>query len=451
MDPYLPTHGNAGYTVNRYELDLDYRVASNRLSARARLHATATRALDRLSLDLDGLRVAKVMVNGRRAARYSQREGKLNIWLESPVGVGAGVVLDIQYSGRPRPTVGTWGEVGWEELTDGVIVAGQPDGAPSWFPCNDHPSDKASFSIAVTTDAGYHVVANGTLTERVVMSSRERWCFEQPEPMATYLATVQIGRYKVLETSDAPVRQLAAVPERLQAVFRHDFGRQHEMMVLFERLFGPYPFADYTVVVADDELEIPLEAQGLSVFGRNHLDGRRGQQRLVAHELAHQWFGNSLTVRRWQDIWLHEGFACYAEWLWSEGSGGPSADVLARRAWERLSALPQDITVGDPGAGLDVRRPRLQAGGLDAARTSADGRRRHAGRDPPGVDADARARHGRHRRLRRRRVPPHRGTAARAVPLLAVRAGPSRAAGEPVMVPATARVTSLTGPSDSPQ
>ena len=85
--------------------------------------------------------------------------------------------------------------MGWEELTDGVIVAGQPDGAPSWFPCNDHPSDKASYSIAVTTDAGYHVVANGVLTERVVMSSRERWCYEQPEPMATYLATVQIGRY----------------------------------------------------------------------------------------------------------------------------------------------------------------------------------------------------------------------------------------------------------------
>ena len=84
--------------------------------------------------------------------------------------------------------------MGWEELTDGVIVAGQPDGAPSWFPCNDHPSDKASFSIAVTADAGYHVVANGTLTERVVMSSRERWCFEQPEPMVwdeggTYVQT----------------------------------------------------------------------------------------------------------------------------------------------------------------------------------------------------------------------------------------------------------------------
>jgi aminopeptidase N len=352
VDPYLPGHGNAGYTVSRYELDLDYKVASNRLAARARLHATATRGLDRISLDITGLRVGKVMVNGCRAARYSQRSGKLHIWLESAVGAGGALVVDVHYAGRPQPLDGTWGEVGWEELTDGVIVAGQPDGAPSWFPCNDHPSDKASYSIAVTTDTGYHVVANGVLTERMVMSSRERWCYEQVEPMSTYLATVQIGRYTVIETADAPVRQLAAVPQRLQALFRHDFGRQHEMMVLFERLFGPYPFAGYTVVVADDELEIPLEAQGLSVFGRNHLDGRRGAQRLVAHELAHQWFGNSVTAGRWQDIWLHEGFACYAEWLWSEGSGGPSADVLARRTHERLAALPQDIIVGDPGPEL---------------------------------------------------------------------------------------------------
>jgi len=121
------------------------------------------------------------------------------------------------------------------------------------------------------------------------------------------------------------------------------------MVALFEDLFGPYPFDSYTVVVTDDDLEIPLEAQGLSVFGANHMDGRRGSERLVAHELAHQWFGNSLTVGLWRDIWLHEGFACYAEWLWSEGSGGRSADEQARAAHARLAALPQDLAIGDPG------------------------------------------------------------------------------------------------------
>jgi aminopeptidase N len=122
------------------------------------------------------------------------------------------------------------------------------------------------------------------------------------------------------------------------------------MMNLFIELFGPYPLANgYTVVVTDDPLEIPLEAQGISIFGANHCDGTRAGERLIAHELAHQWFGNSVTARRWHDIWLHEGFACYAEWLWSEHSGGPSANALARRYHALLRHEPQDLLLADPG------------------------------------------------------------------------------------------------------
>ena len=124
------------------------------------------------------------------------------------------------------------------------------------------------------------------------------------------------------------------------------------MLEVFQQLFGPYPFAGYTAVVTDDDLEIPLEAQGLSIFGANHVDGQSGSERLVAHELAHQWFGNSLTVDRWQDIWLHEGFACYAEWLWAERADGRPAATAAREAWERLAGLPQDLVLGDPGPDL---------------------------------------------------------------------------------------------------
>ena len=99
------------------------------------------------------------------------------------------------------------------------------------------------------------------------------------------------------------------------------------MMAVFTRRFGPYPFSQYTVVVTDDEPEIPLEAQGIATFGANYATTDWQSERLVAHELAHQWFGNSLTVRSWRDIWLHEGFACYAEWLWSEESGAPGGGV----------------------------------------------------------------------------------------------------------------------------
>ena len=217
VDPYVPGHGNPGFTVSRYELDLDYRVASNRLVATARLHLTATAALTRFSLDLAGLRVNKVLVNGRRPSRYVHRTGKLQIVLEAAVGAGTSLVVDVDYSGQPLPIVGFWGEVGWEELADGVIVAGQPDGAPSWFPCDDHPRDKASFQITVTTDAGYAVVANGTQTSRTALASRVRWVFDQPEPTATYLATVQMGRYEPVRMTGGPVRQHCCATLRLAA------------------------------------------------------------------------------------------------------------------------------------------------------------------------------------------------------------------------------------------
>jgi aminopeptidase len=204
--------------------------------------------------------------------------------------------------------------------------------------------------MSVTTESAYTVLANGLLLARRRGASRTTWTFEQSQPMATYLATVQIGRYEPRELAGSPVRQLLLVPPRLRRAALADLARQPEMMSEFEALFGPYPFDAYTVVVTQDDLEIPLEAQGLAVFGANHLEGTQGLERLVAHELAHQWFGNSLTLGTWSDIWLHEGFACYAEWLWSERSGGKPADVLARRHHHRLAGAAQDLRLTDPGA-----------------------------------------------------------------------------------------------------
>ena len=348
-DPYVPTHGNGGYKVESYELDLDYRVSSNRLSGKATITAFATEALSRVSFDLTGLRVSKVSVNGRRPQRYVHRQGKLHVTPAATIMDGAEFTVEVQYAGNPKPEDSPWGELGWEELTEGVIVASQPSGAATWFPCNDHPGDKAHYRIAVTTDSPYQVVANGRLVSRRVKASRTTWVFDQAAPMATYLATVQIGRYDVVDLAASPVPTRGVLPGSQIREFKTDFGRQQDMMKLFCRLFGPYPFGGYTVVVTDDDLEIPLEAQGISIFGSNHVDGRRTSERLVAHELAHQWFGNSLTPAHWQHIWLNEGFACYAEWLWSEESGRLTAAQQVAKAHARLRGLPQDLMLSDPG------------------------------------------------------------------------------------------------------
>jgi aminopeptidase N len=347
IDPYLPDHGDACYHAEHYDLELDYRVGTGRLSGRAKINAVARELFSRFTLDLGPFNVAKVLVNGR-ATRFVHRGHKLTV--HARVAAGRKFTVEVRYVGNPEPIRSRhWGEVGWDQLEDGVLVASQPVGAPSWFPCNDHPSDKATYRISVTTASPYQVVANGNLIDGRVGASTTTWVYEQPEPMAPYLATVQIGRYEILERTDDNVPIRAVLPSRLTSGFAYDFGRQTEMMVAFERMFGPYPFGWYTVVVTDDELDIPIEAQSLSIFGANHVDGRRGAENLVAHELAHQWFGNSLTVADWRHIWLNEGLATYAEWLWSQASGGRTADELARTARLQLAKLPQDLVLADPG------------------------------------------------------------------------------------------------------
>ena len=175
---------------------------------------------------------------------------------------------------------------------------------------------------------------------------------EQTQPTATYLATVQIGRYTLAAQSFDGVPGVLAYPRALGSRVATDFGPLGRMMALFQDRFGPYPFDDYTVVVTPDVLEIPLEAQSLAIFSANHADGFHSSDRLIAHELAHQWFGNSVGLAHWKDIWLNEGFACYSEWIWSERNGGPSADALARQHHRGVAAQRHDIVVGDPGPAL---------------------------------------------------------------------------------------------------
>ena len=354
-DAYLPGHGDPAWSATHYDLDLTYDLESNRLAGTAVISAVADTDTDRVVLDLAYLQVAKVTVDGKAPAKWAHRDHRLVLTLKRALRSGQPFTIQVKYAGRPRQVVlAHHGDAGWEELADGVIVAGQPHGAPSWFPCNDRPSDKAPYSISVSTAQNYAVVANGTLVSRRQRGSGETWHYVQDEPMASYLATVQIGRYRIVPDAGDGVPIYGAIPEDEDAAtgYARSFERQRAMLDYFSEAFGPYPFSRYTAVVTDDDLEIPLESQSLSTFGRNFLTGAWSEVRLVAHELAHQWFGNAVTLREWKDIWLHEGFACYAEWLWSEAGGYDACDAHARRHHARLADLPQDLLLVDPGPEL---------------------------------------------------------------------------------------------------
>lgn len=346
-DPYAPEHGDPSFHVVEYRLQLRYKVATNRLDGEALLIAEALMPLKSFRLDLTGLTAAKVRVDGDRA-RFQQGPRRITIRPGRGIAAGQRFEVSIRYSGSPAPRPSRWGRVGWEELQDGVLVASQPVGAPTWFPCNDRVDDKARYHLELSAEEAYSVIAPGQLVGRETSAGRTTWTYSEQIPTATYLVAVHIGRYRAADLALGDVPGAVHFPAALTGRARAAAARLPQMLALFERDFGPYPLGRYDMVVTPDVLEIPLEAQGMAVFGVNHTDGRWESERLVAHELAHQWFGNSVGLSSWQDIWLNEGFACYAEWLWSQESGGKSTNQQAKTHWALLDGLPQDLILADP-------------------------------------------------------------------------------------------------------
>ena len=372
-DPYAPQSGDIAFDVESYDLDLSYRVRTNRLEGKAVINAVAVVATRSVTLDLIGLRATRVRIDGDRRTAFQQSPRKLRVTAPRTLEPGERFSIDVDYAGAPAPRRSRWGTIGWEELEDGVLVASQPTGAPTWFPCNDRPDDRATYRLTVTTDEPYAIAATGRPGPIIRRGGRVSRTFTSSVPTATYLAAVHIGRYQesVLPASAGGTVARLVCPAGLGAQAAAAMADVPRILDAFDAAFGPYPQEDCTLVVTADVLEIPLEAQGLVVFGSNHLDVTH--ERLIAHELAHQWFGNSVGIGRWQDIWLNEGFACYAEWLWSEASGSRTADQLAASHLARLRALPQDLVLADPGPDLmfDDRVYKRGALTLHALRRSA--------------------------------------------------------------------------------
>ena len=348
-DPYTGVDFNLGFIVTHYTLDLNYRVEPNLLHGEAILSVHAVENLTSLTLDLGGAMVARRVTakHAPRVTKFHQSSGKLRLRFAEEIAADTKFELHIRYGGSPRPIRTTWGEIGWEETESGALVASQPNGAPSWFPCDDTLSEKALYDIIITADSPFTVISNGELVSRKASGSTPQWHYRTRHPMATYLATVQVGEFS--SYSLGPNTQ-AWAPAFLRDRVREEFSQQQEMVDFFSSIYGPYPFPTYQVVITEDELEIPLEAQGLSIFGSNHVKGDHAFERLIAHELSHQWFGNSVGLSEWKDIWLNEGFACYSEWLWGEHKGAVSARRAARSHYHVLTRKRQDIQISDPGA-----------------------------------------------------------------------------------------------------
>jgi aminopeptidase N len=346
-DPYFPGAGNGGYDVDHYALDLSWDPLRQHLDGVTTISAVATQALASFSLDLIGLDVTAVEVDGDPARWERRGDHELVVKPARTLPEEATFRTVVAYNGTPVAIAGAE-PIDPGFVTDGreVYVASEPDGAATFFPCNDHPTDKATYEIRVTVPEALDVAANGLLRETISDdgAGTETWVFEAPDPMATYLVQVVVANLRFQELTGPaglPIRN--AYDADLGDDVRVTFERQGEMIDFFDDLFGPYPFATYGAVVVDEDLGFALETQTLSLFGTN----ARGEP-AVAHELAHQWFGDHVSLGSWRDIWLNEGFATYAQWLWAEHQGDGTVDEAAAAA----AGIPGlDVPPDDPGAG----------------------------------------------------------------------------------------------------
>ncbi|MFD4625241.1 M1 family metallopeptidase [Streptomyces sp. NPDC058475] len=348
-DPYFPQLGNGGFDARHYDLDVAYNPDTDRLDGRTTLTARATQNLSAFDLDLQKLEVTKVEVNGRRAD-FTRDGDEIHVTPRATLAKGRTFTVTVTYGGVPEPLNGPivfGSDYGWMKTPDGVFVACEPNAASTWFPSSDHPSDKATYDIRIKAPKGLTGVSNGRLISTYDKGGQTVAHWRESRPMATYLATATIGKFDV-KTGRTPAGTpiyVAIDPVLANSNSVDVYGVTAEATDYWSQVFGPYPFEETGAIVDD----MPEAGFSLEVQSKPAYSAVRSESTIV-HELAHQWFGDSVSVAHWKDIWLNEGFATYAQWLWSEHKGIRSAHdsfVAGYDARPADSAFWQ-ITVADP-------------------------------------------------------------------------------------------------------
>ncbi len=349
-DPYFPTYGNSGYDVERYQLRVKFDPATGRLDGTTTVRAKATQPLDQFHLDLYGLTVSDVTVDGR-TAKAARDHDELVITPAAPIASGAAFTTEVVYGGRPADTPdGDAENNGFFTSRRGAVAVGEPQSAAAWFPVNDHPRDKALYEIELTVPPGYSGISNGLLRGRTENAGWSTWRWEVTSPMASYLALMAVGKFRVVQGEHKGKPMITAIAEKVPVgEADRNLARTPEVADFLETIAGPYPFDAYGgIVVAERRVEDEMESQTRPVYtAETWADGP--DTGILAHELAHQWFGDSVSLDTWRDIWLNEGFATYAEWLWLEHDGGPSVQQQYDKRYADRDSDLWKIPPGDPG------------------------------------------------------------------------------------------------------
>ena len=379
-DAYYPLDGNGGYDVQHYDIRITYRPATDTVSGTTTILAKATQDLSQFNLDFL-LKVSSVRVNNAPAGFTSTKDGELVVRPAQTLHGGSNLIIAVTYSDVPsNPNYTLYGFNDWSRTATGALAVNEPQIAPWWYPSNDHPTDKATFDVSVAVPADVAVLSNGVLVDRRAQGNGlVRWSWRSLKPQNTYATYMVVGTYDDLRTATAPngLPFISAYSNDLGAnadAARASVERTPEILEFETTQFGPYPFeAEGGVVTGNAELGFALENQTRPVYDGRFF--RRGSNTfVVAHENAHQWFGDSVSVHRWSDIWLNEGFATYAEYLWSDYLGEGTPAEVAQFTYDSMPADDPfwQVVPADPGAANQFDNAVYDRGGmtLQALRTA---------------------------------------------------------------------------------
>ena len=338
-DPYFPQLGNGGFDVEHYDLNLGYVPGTRQLSGTVTVRAEATQNLSRFDLDLSGMTVRSVRVDGA-AARFTRTDEELVITPRHGLVKGERFATTVRYDGSPETITGSpivfGADYGWQYTKDGAFVGDEPNAAHTWFPSSDHPSDKASYTFRITVPSGTQVIANGELRAQNNIAAGTRYVYDETAPMASYLATIDIGKWDFRHgTTRGGIPSTMAVDPNLAAKARDAkfFENTNTITDFWSKTFGTYPFTSTGAIVDDlPNVGFSLETQTRPLYGSTVNVGT------IAHELAHQWFGDAVSVKQWRDIWLNEGFATFAAAYWNEHTGGTATYARFKDEYDRIPA-----------------------------------------------------------------------------------------------------------------
>ncbi len=351
-DAYFPEDGNGGYQVTHYRIHDRYRPGTDELVGRTTL--TAVAGEDNLSsfhLDLR-LTPDEVTVDGQPATFSKPTKHELRVTPATPVAAGSTFRVSVLFHGFPTKVgTGTFWEAFFRSGGETAAV-GEPQIGPQWFAGNETPGDKATYDITIRVPRGQQAVSNGHLVSRTVTQHWTAWRWRINEPISTYLAFFVAGRFENRRDHVDGRSLVYSVSRQLAKAQRE---RAFDLLTTTPRVlrwaeqrFGRYPYADAGGVMSSVPTGFALENASRPFYSWYGGPGTIG---LIVHELAHQWFGDTIALEQWRDTWLNEGFATYVEWLWEESHGRSTVDELLHATYSSEGAGSSfwDLEVSDPG------------------------------------------------------------------------------------------------------